>query len=174
MMRILLGAVLLLPTSLLAAGGDNDEPPIKPAITCEGAQVFDERIRRCVDPKASSLERDQLYQTVRYLAYAGRYRDAQVVMDAMEADDPGRLTYMGFTHRKMGNIDLANLFYEEAIDKDPANVLARSYMGQGLVAAGDLAGAIVQLRAIKEHGGAGSWSEASLRKSIETGSTYGY
>ncbi|MDW3225597.1 MAG: hypothetical protein R8G34_22345 [Paracoccaceae bacterium] len=174
MMRIILGAALLFPTTLLAAGGGNDEPPIKPAIACEGAQVFDERIRRCVDPKESSLDRDQLYQTVRHMAYAGRYHDAQVVLSAMDADDPGRLTYMGFTHRKLGNIELGNIFYQRAIDQDPGNILARSYMGQGYVAAGDMVAALVQLRAIQEHGGTGSWSETSLRKAIETGTTYNY
>ncbi|MDU0112642.1 hypothetical protein RT723_06420 [Psychrosphaera aquimarina] len=92
----------------------------------------------------------------------------------MDKDDPGRLTYMGFTHRKLGNIELGNMFYEQAIAQDPGNILARSYMGQGLVEAGDTAGALVQLRAIQEHGGAGSWSEASLRKAIETGTTYSY
>lgn len=174
MMRMFMGAALLFPTALMAAGSDNDEPPIKPSITCEGAQVFDERTRRCVDPKESHLERDQIYQTARYMAYAGRYRDAQIVLDAMQADDPGRLTYMGFTHRKLGNLDLGNMFYEKAIAQDPGNILARSYMGQGLVDEGDLAGALVQLRAIQAHGGAGSWSEASLSKAIETGTTYSY
>ncbi|WP_187431252.1 hypothetical protein ROLI_027870 [Roseobacter fucihabitans] len=174
MMRIALGAALLFPTTLLAAGGGNDEPPIKPAISCEGAQVFDERIRRCVDSKESSLERDQLYQTVRQLAYAGRYEDAQVVLSAMAADDPGRLTYMGFTHRKLGNVALGNTYYERAIAQDPANILARSYMGQGFVASGDIEAAKVQLRAIRAHGGTGSWSETSLRKAIATGATYSY
>lgn len=174
MMRIILGAALLFPTTLLAAGGSNDAPPIKPVITCEGAQVFDKGTRRCVDPKESSLDRDQLYETVRHMAYAGRYHDAQVVLSAMQEDDPGRLTYMGFTHRKLGNIALGNIFYQQAIDQDPGNILARSYMGQGFVAEGDMVAALGQLRAIQEHGGTGSWSETSLRKAIETGTTYSY
>ncbi|WP_367180940.1 tetratricopeptide repeat protein [uncultured Roseobacter sp.] len=173
MMRILLGAALLFPTTVLAAGG-NDAPPSKPAVSCKGAQVYDKKTKTCVNPQESSLEREQLYQTVRHMAYAGRYHDAQTVLDAMDKNDPGRLTYMGFTHRKLGNIELGNMFYEQAIAQDPGNILARSYMGQGLVEAGDTAGALVQLRAIQEHGGAGSWSEASLRKAIETGTTYSY
>lgn len=174
MKRILLGTALFLPTTLFAAGGNDEPPPPKPAIACEGAQVFDERTRRCVTPKESSLQRDQLYQTVRHLAYAGRYTDAQTVLDAMDKNDPGRLTYMGFTHRKLGNVELGMMFYEQAIAQDPANILARSYMGQGMVEEGDVKGAMVQLRAIRAHGGSGTWAETSLREAIATGTTFSY
>lgn len=174
MMRLLISAAILFPTFVFAAGGGNDQPPPKPAVNCEGAQVYDTRTKKCVDPQDSSLQRDQRYQMVRQLAYAGRYHDAQALMTTMSQDDAGRLTYMGFTHRKLGNIKLANFFYEQAIAQDPANILARSYMGQGLVQEGDLQGALAQLRAIRAHGGAGTWSEVSLYNAISTGTTYSY
>ncbi|MBW4708495.1 hypothetical protein KX928_11945 [Roseobacter sp. YSTF-M11] len=173
-MRLFLSAALLFPTMVLANGGDNDAPPPKPAVTCEGAQVYDKKTKKCVNAQESSLGTEQLYLAVRQLAYAGRYHDAQAVLDAMPENDPGRLTYMGFTHRKLGNVELGMVFYEKAIAQDPGNILARSYMGQGLVEQGDLAGAMVQLRAIREQGGAGTWSETSLRKALETGRTYNY
>ena len=172
-MRTLLIASLLLPTIVFADGG-NDEPPAPPASDCKGAQVFDEKSGKCVDAKESSLDRDQLYATVRQLAWAGRYHDAQNVLDAMDPQDPGRLTYMGFTHRKLGNNGLAMMFYREAIDRDPANIMARSYMGQGLVEQGQVTKAIAQLQAIRRHGGSGTWSETSLRNAIATGATYNY
>ncbi|WP_298921385.1 hypothetical protein [uncultured Roseobacter sp.] len=174
MTRFFLIAAFSLPTAVLANGGDNDAPPPKPAVTCEGAQVYDKKSKKCVNPQESSLQRDQLYLAVRQLAYAGRYHDAQAILDEMPENDPGRLTYMGFTHRKLGNVDLGMVFYQKAIDQDPGNILARSYMGQGLVEAGDAAGAMVQLRAIRAHGGAGTWSETSLRNALETGTTYSY
>lgn len=173
-MRIVLSAAFLIPSMALANGGGNDAPPPKPAVTCEGAKVYDKKTRRCVNAQESSLQTEEIYLTVRQLAYAGRYVDAQTLAQALPKGHDGRLTYMGFTHRKMGNVDLGKIFYEQAIAENPGNILARSYMGQGLVEAGDPVGALVQLRAIRAHGGAGTWSEASLHKAIETGTTYNY
>lgn len=172
-MRILLAATLTVPTIVFAAGG-NDAPPPKPVVTCTGSQVFDKAQGKCVDPQNSSLERDEIYLSVRQLAYAGRYQDAQDLLQFLPQEDSGRLTYMGFTHRKLGNMDIAMTYYEKAIDRDPANILARSYMGQGLVEAGETAQALVQLHQIRAYGGSGSWSETSLRNAIETGKTYSY
>lgn len=172
-MRILLSAVFLAPTLALADGG-NDSPPPKPAVSCEGAKVYDKKTKTCVDAQESNLKTDEIYLTVRQLAYAGRYDDAQTLTQALPEGHLGRLTYMGFTHRKLGNLELANVFYEQAIAENPNNILARSYMGQGLVEAGDMVGAVAQLRAIRAHGGAGTWSETSLQNAIATGTTYNY
>lgn len=171
-MRSFIAVLLTAPTLAFAAG--DDSPPKKPTVFCTGGKVYDEAVKKCVAPKESSLDRDELYEAVRQFAYAGQFHDAQSVAQALPQDDPGRLTYMGFTHRKLGNPDLAMIFYQRAIDMDPANVLARSYMGQGHVESGEIDLAMIQLKAIRDHGGAGSWSEISLRNAIATGTTYNY
>lgn len=138
--------------------------------------VWDASIKKCVRPdKTSHLDSDTLYDAVRELAYAGRYGEAIQVLDNMpdQASDQV-LTYRGFTARKLGDVALANVYYQQAIDTNPDNILARSYMGQGFVASGDKVAAIGQLREIQARGGAGSWAETSLRSSIETGTTYNY
>ena len=84
------------------------------------------------------------------------------------------LTYLGFTHRKMGNVDLGMRYYHKALAKNPDNLLARSYLGQGLIEAGDADAAVAQLREIIARGGKGSWSETSLRTALNTGVTYSY
>ena len=79
---------------------------------------------------------------MRELAYAGRHLDAMGVMDAMsDQNDDRLLTYKGFTNRKLGNVDVAMVFYQKAIDKNPDNILARSYMGQGMMDQGNKIGA---------------------------------
>ena len=147
-MRILLALALACPT--LAMAKDDDAPPPAPVNSCSGGKVFDDSKAECVDPKNSSLERDEIYLAVRQLAYAGRYLDAQEVMKALPEGDPGRLTYMGFTHRKLGNLDLAMMYYRDAIAKDPANIAARSYMGQGFVTEGRMDEAKEQLALIRQ------------------------
>jgi len=47
-------------------------------------------------------------------------------------------------------------------------------MAQGFVIAGQKVAAIAQLREIQARGGAGTWAETSLRKSIADGTVYNY
>lgn len=109
------------------------------------------------------------------MAYDGSFKDAQGVLQAMPDQTGDRaLTYWGFTHRKLGNLKLAKVFFDQAIDRNPDNIFARSYMGQGYVAEGRTDGAIAQWQEIKARGGSDTWAETSLRKAIRSGKTYSY
>ena len=180
-MRMLLILALALGPATATAVGSGDAKPItppKPTETtkkCKGAKVWDKKRKRCVRARNSRLDPDTLYRAVRELAYAGRYEDAQAVLAAMpDQNDDRVLTYWGFTWRKMGRRDLARAYYLKAIARNPDNILARSYMGQGMVAEGDLRGARAQLREIRARGGAGSWPETALAEAIRSGETYDY
>jgi len=180
-MRILtILATAALPTLALAAGGGDSTPTSPPPKTetttpCKGVKVWDPATRKCVSPRGAGLDQDQLYGAVRELAYAGRLRDAQGVLEAMaDQQDDRVLTYWGFTHRKLGDAELGLRYYREAIARNPDNILARSYMGQGYVVAGDVFAAEEQLREIRARGGSGSWAEVSLREAIARGTTYDY
>ncbi|MCB4455550.1 tetratricopeptide repeat protein [Leisingera sp. McT4-56] len=175
-MRILaLAAALSLPVTGFAASGNDWNPP-KPTETtkiCKGKRVWDDDKKRCVRPRKSSLNQQGLLEAARELAYAGRQQDAQAVLSAMaDQKDTMVLTYWGFTHRRLGNQELAQSFYDQALVQDPDNVLARSYMGQAFVEQGKYGAAKAQLKEIKARGGAGSWAEASLRSALRTGKTY--
>lgn len=175
MRNLLLASAFTLPliaTGAFAAGGGNETAPKKPK--CQTGQVYDKKTKSCVSAQESNLDVDSLYENLRELAYAGRYNDAELVLAQMPQDDDRTLTYRGFTQRKQGNMDAAMTFYAQALQANPANVLARSYMGQGLVEQGKLVEAIAQLRAIRAHGGTGTWAEASLRTAIATGQTFDY
>ena len=176
-MRTLLILLMCLPGySFAASGGDKGVPkPTQTTKSCWGVRVWDEKEKRCVRPKESSLDTDGLYGAVRELAYAGRYQDAQGVLLAMtDQRDDRVLTYWGFTHRKLGNLKLANAFYSQAIARNPNNILARSYMGQGFIEEGMPAQALAQWKEIRARGGAGTWAEESLRSAMETGQGFTY
>lgn len=180
-MRFLLTIFLVFPALAFAASDSPFPQPTKPpkptatTKSCKGVKVWDATSGRCVKPKGASLDSDTLYEAVRELAYAGRYGDAQGVLREMaDQNDDRVLTYWGFTHRKLGNLELANTFYTHAITRNPDNILARSYMGQGHVEEGRMDEAIAQWQEIKARGGTGTWAEASLRQAILTGSTYSY
>jgi thioredoxin-like negative regulator of GroEL len=173
-MRLVLGLALslALPTGLMAAGSSDSSAPATPK--CEDGQVYDQATKTCVDAKDSRLDDDDRYETVRALAHAGRHSDAQRVLAAMKQDDDRTLTYLGFTTRRMGDMAGGMALYARALDVNPDNLLARSYMGQALVEQGRVADALSQLREIRARGGEGTWAEASLRRAIATGQTYSY
>jgi tetratricopeptide (TPR) repeat protein len=166
-----------LSAPVFAAGSSDSAEPksTKTTIECEGVQVWDKEEKECVDPEETNLDDDTLYDAVRELAYAGRHLDAIGVMDAMSDQNDDRvLTYKGFTNRKLGNVDVAMVFYQKAIDKNPDNILARSYMGQGMMDQGNKIGAVAQLREINARGGADTWAALSLSNAIATGITYSH
>ncbi len=170
-------AMMIMPGLAFAAGGDDFNPP-KPTDTvkkCWGKRVYDPETKRCVKPKQSSLNDDQLFDDARALAYAGRNADAQAVLSAMQDQNEGRvLTYWGFTHRKLGNDALAHSYYEKALKLDPNNLLARSYYGQALIKQGRLGEAFAEWKEIRARGGAETWAETSLRQALETGQSFTY
>lgn len=171
-MRIAAAILAALPAAALAAGGGSPTPPPTTPTTAECAEgrVYDAERGGCVLIERSSLGDDALFDAARELAYAGRVADAGAVLDRMSDQQEGRvLTYRGFAARASGDMPAAMGFYRAALALDPANHAARSYMGQGLAAAGDLEGARVQLSEIRARGGRGEWPEISLRLAIEGG-----
>jgi tetratricopeptide (TPR) repeat protein len=177
MRRLILAAALTFPVAAFAAGSTDNTPP-KPTETtkvCKDGKVWDKETKSCVNPQESRLDDDTRYAAVREFAYAGKYADALNVLAAMSDQSESRvLTYYGFAHRKAGRVDLGMKYYHAALKTDPDNLLARSYMGQGLVASGDLEGARVQLAEIEARGGKWDWPGTSLRHAIRSGKTYSY
>jgi thioredoxin-like negative regulator of GroEL len=175
---ITIALALTIPaTFALAAGSSSDEPPkkTKTSMECKDGQVWDKKMKKCLDAESSLLTDDARYEAARELAYAGQYKNAQVVLAAMsDQADTRVLTYYGFTHRKAGNVDLGMAYYQKALAADPNNLLARSYMGQGLVAQGDKDAARLQLVEINARGGKGTWPEVALANAIESGKGYSY
>ena len=173
MIRLLLAAALILPTAAFAVGSGDSTPPSTTDTTsrCTDGKVWDPRTRGCVTPSQDSrLDDDTLYQAVREFAYAGRNDDALQALAAMSDQGDDRvLTYMGFVHRRMGDAELGNAYYRQALARNPDNLLARSYMGQGMAESGDMAAARLQLAEIRMRGGTGTWAETALMQAIETG-----
>jgi tetratricopeptide (TPR) repeat protein len=137
--------------------------------------VWDVKTKKCVAPQSGQLDDDTRYRAVRELAYDGQYPEAMQVLATMSNQNESRvLTYYGFINRKSGNVEAGMQYYDAALKVDPDNILARSYMGQGLVAQGEYDLARVQLAEIQNRGGRSTWAEKSLMTAIETGVTYSF
>jgi Tfp pilus assembly protein PilF len=160
-----------------AIAKDDDEPPEKTETSekCKDAEVWDKEKKECVEAEKSAMTDDQLYDAVRELAYDGQYERSLKVVAAMSDQNDDRVwTYKGFNTRKMGDMNQGMAYYQKALEVNPNNILVRSYMGQALVEQGKIKDARIQLAAIKDAGGEGTWSEQSLQKAIKSGRTYGY
>jgi predicted Zn-dependent protease len=177
-MRILTTLLITaLPFAAFAAGSDDTTPPVPTETTqkCEDGQVWDEKFQKCKNPQDASLGDDTRFGAVRELAYAGRYDEAKRVLAAMQEGESDRvLTYLGFITRKSGDMPGGMAYYARALDVNPDNILARSYMGQALVEQGDIAAAARQLDEIRLRGGTGTWAEASLAHAVGTGQSLNY
>jgi tetratricopeptide (TPR) repeat protein len=161
-------ASLAFAGSAFAAGGDSDASQPK----CKEGQTYDEASKKCVD-KTGQLNDDTIYNAAREYAYAGKYDDAlKMLKRAKNQNDTRILTYYGFTNRKLGNVDVAFDYYNRAISADANNLLARSYMGQGLVQQGKLEEARAQLVEIRDRGGKDTYAYDALYQALKSGSTY--
>jgi len=177
MTRILLAAALALPTAAFAVGGDSSLPPTptETTETCTDGQIWSPEAGACVDAQESRLDDDTLYGAAREFAYAGQYDHALTALAAMSTPMDDRvLTYKGFTHRRMGDVALGMAYYRQALEQNPDNLLARSYMGMGLVEDGQPAAARAQLTEIRARGGRGTWAEVALRLAIQGGPSAAY
>lgn len=175
---LLATAVALAPSFAFAVGDLEDiTPPTTTSTTseCEGAQIWDKKTETCVAAVESRFNDAERYGAVRELAHAGAYGRALDILGTFEnALDDGRLTYLGFVTRQMGEVDSAMNWYQAALDVNPNNLLARSYMGQALLSQGDAEMARAQLREIRARGGRETWPERALELALRDGPSPAY
>ncbi len=177
MRRFALVFAVTAPALAWAVGGDDSTPPqpTKTTTECTNGMVWDEKTEGCVAPKESSLDDDTLYDAAREFAYAGQYQNALGALEAMSDPTEDRvLTYLGFAHRSAGESELGMAYYVQAIEQNPDNLLARSYMGQAYVKLGAIDKAQEQLTEIRARGGRMTWPEIALANAIRSGRGYSY
>lgn len=178
-MRLLflaLAATLLAPPAL-AAGGNDDAPPTATQTSkdCTKDQIWDEKSKTCIEAKDSRFNDDTRYRAVRELAWAGQPERALAVLATMGEGDSDRvLTYRAFALRKSGQIEAGLLGYARALQVNPDNILARSYLGQLYVEMAEIDLARAELDQIRARGGSGGWAELALADAIATGRTLNY
>lgn len=167
---------------VFAAGGDSgpsdsstssNSKPDKTVSKCKHGMVYVESKKKCMKANKSSMNDTQLYETARDLAYAGQYENALIVLAAAKnQNDPRILNYKGYANRKAGRVDLAMTYYKKAIAIDGNYLLARSYMGQGLIMQGKVEEARAQLIEIRDRGGKDTYAYQALYDALKRKVTY--
>ncbi|MDH3579036.1 MAG: tetratricopeptide repeat protein [Hyphomicrobiales bacterium] len=84
----------------------------------------------------------------------GAFTDALKILWSIEKrEDPKVLNYIGYSTRKLGNVEKGIEYYHRALKLDPDYVRAREYLGEGYLQIGDLDKAKEQLREIAKRCG---------------------
>ena len=105
----------------------------------------------------------------RQLARDGHYQDAIKVLELVKRkDDPVVLTYLRYSHRKLGEVDLGITLYKQALDIDPENVDTREYLGEGYVTTGKLDLARLELSEIEKRCGTTCEEYQELHKGLQS------
>jgi tetratricopeptide (TPR) repeat protein len=137
---------------------------------CPSGTAWSRQQSKCVAQKSGLLSDEDLAQAGRQLALDGHYHDAIKVLEiASNENDPAILTYLGYSHRKLGHIDLAISLYKKALDIDPDNVDTREYLGEGYVSKGELDLAWLELVEIEKRCGTTCVEYQALEKALRSG-----
>lgn len=119
------------------------------ASTCETGKSWDCAKKECV-AKSSGLSGDGLlYRQAAALIKDQNYREARALLLRIEERNrPEVLNYIGYTTRKLGDVEAGIGFYHKALALDPDYHKAREYLGEGYLQKGDVNGAKGQLMEI--------------------------
>ena len=165
-------AIGIFPANETLAAGSGSPTTTEKSCKKKG-MVFDKTKKKCIEASRGMFDDDTLFLSTRNLAYDGKFDQAIHLLQLAEnQDDPRILNFLGFSNRKKGRLTIALSYYERALEIDPNYILARSYMGQGMVADGNMVGAKEQLAEIRDRGRADSWAYTMLENAIKTNVTY--
>ena len=121
---------------------------------CKSGRIWSASSCRCVRRSSGLMNDEDLYLEAVSLAKSKHYSEALDLLKTIKDQNQTHvLSYIGYSTRKLGKLDEGINYYHKALSLDPANTLAREYLGEGLLAKGDLAGAKLQLAEIKKHCG---------------------
>jgi tetratricopeptide (TPR) repeat protein len=147
-------------------GGDDEKPTKK----CPSGKAWSGRAGKCVALKSGSLSDEDLTRAGRQLARDGHYQEAIAVLDTVaDKNNALVLTYLGYSHPKLGDVDLGISLYHEALAIDPENVDTREYLGEGYVTKGELDLAYLELVAIEKRCGTSCKEYQALEKAMRSG-----
>ncbi len=137
---------------------------------CPSGTAWSKQQKKCMEQKSGLLSDEDLARAGRQLALDGDFHNAIKVLEmASNENDPAVLTYLGYSHRKLGNIDLGISLYKKALDIDPDNVRTREYLGEGYVSKGQLDLAWLELVEIEKRCGKTCVEYGALEKAMLSG-----
>ncbi len=169
---LLVSAFVVTPTLNLALAAGSDTPSPPPASDTKSKAPKEKK----KSEKKSSLEDPAFLQGYR-AAYATIYENNDYAaaipqLKALGQDDRADVANLiGYSYRKLGNYELASVWYERALKADPSHVRTWQYYGLWQVEQGNREQAKYHLAKIETLAGRDSAEYQSLASALASGRT---
>ena len=122
--------------------------------SCGTGQVWSGGVDACLDGNSASLTDEDLYLAAGDLVLEARYADAlPLLFRIRDRNNPQVLNLIGYSTRKLGDVDKGIDYYHRALAIDPNYTKARQYLGEAYLLKDDVAKAKEQLMEIADRCG---------------------
>ena len=125
----------------LAAGDPEPRtpPPPKSGATKGGNQTNKKSGQKKKKDQRSEQQFIEGYRAARALVLDGKYEEGIAAFKALGHDDSAEVAnYIGYANRKLGNYELAKVWYDKALAIDPNHVRTWQYYGMWYVEQGNM------------------------------------
>jgi len=120
-------------------------------VSCGTGSLWSGDQHACIDGHSAALTDQDFYTEAVALADEGHFREALDLLTRIKKQEQSRvLNMVGYTTRKLGDVDKGLDYYKRALALDPNYLRAREYLGEGYLQKGDVAKAKEQLTEISE------------------------
>tara|TARA_B100001057_G_scaffold423234_1_gene445241 strand:- start:113 stop:607 length:495 start_codon:yes stop_codon:yes gene_type:complete len=137
---IVLLFVLITSYSYSAGGGGGEEDKTKPVSQYDIAVKMIEKAKKLEKKNKIDKAQKRYKKAIGYLLKHNKKFPA----------DPNTLNYLGFTHRKVGDYENAEIYYSLGLELDPKHVGINEYMGELFVVTNRLDKAKERLAVLKD------------------------
>ncbi|HSA67217.1 MAG TPA: tetratricopeptide repeat protein [Methyloceanibacter sp.] len=122
--------------------------------SCATGQIWSSDAGACVDGNSASLTDDDLYLAGRDLGQEAHYAEALKLFFRIKNREQARvLSSIGYSTRKLGDVDKGIDYYHQALAIDPGYTKVREYLGEAYLQKGDVVKAKEQLMQIADRCG---------------------
>lgn len=120
----------------------------------------------CVGRASATMTDEELFYAGYWLAKNGQYQQALGYLTLAGKKDERVLTYIGYATRKLGHLEEALPFYQQALAANPNYVVARAYLGEAFLTKGEPDKARAELGEIAQRCGAACPAYVDLKGHI--------
>jgi tetratricopeptide (TPR) repeat protein len=154
---------------VLAAGDPDPRPSSEPKSSAPKGGTQKSGQKKKKNQRTEQQEFIDGYRAARALVLDGKYEEGIAAFKALGHDDSAEVAnYIGYANRKLGNYELARVWYDKALEIDPNHVRTWQYYGMWHVEQGNMLKAADFLEKIKLIcGGTGCQEYQDLKGGME-------
>jgi tetratricopeptide (TPR) repeat protein len=122
--------------------------------SCGTGQAWSSGADACIDGRSAALTDEELYLAAGEFVLEARYAEAlPLLFRIKDRSTPQVLNLIGYSTRKLGDVDKGIEYYHQALAVDPGYTKARQYLGEAYLLKDDVGKAKEQLDEIADRCG---------------------